>query len=127
MNDPIGVQQQRSIDMIDLAAAVAGPDVDKLHLDLSQSLLRKPWSCNVRSMVASSQFFSFARKRVLVPQEHLFLLGWHGPLKLNHLGSSRLRNLAGEGMGVPCVSFMSLCMLMSRDDLWQHPLPAGIV
>eukprot|EP00971_Amphidinium_carterae_P277375 5504964-Amphidinium_carterae.2 len=111
-----GVHAKRQIDLIDLAAVYCKEPV---CIDLSQAAPRMPWSKNIRSMVGMSTIFSMAKQRVIVPYEHLRLLGWDS-VECSSMTGASLRNLAGEGMGVPCVGFAALVMLLADDALWAN-------
>ena len=118
-HDLRGVKTPRAVDVIDLAYAHQ-PHLP-LFADLSQAGPRRPWAPHLRSMVAASCYYSFARDRIVLPREHLALLGFPASVKVDMPGMSdgKLRQLAGEGMGLPCIALISLCVLAQHKDLWS--------
>ena len=82
----------------------AAPDRHGLYpcnmvIDLSQDAARKAHAASIRSMCANSTFYAYGPDRLLLPQEHLAVLGWppHTTDGLN-MSSSSIRDLAGESM-----------------------------
>ena len=102
-------QQQRVLDAINVCYAVhhqkmlqQGDEglqsLDKdgfyrcdLVIDTSQDCARRPWSKHVRSMCSGSAFFYFPQSRMVLPQEHLAILG---------LGHDR--DLTGQSPAMRC-------------------------
>ena len=86
-------------------AALRGPIV----LDVSQDMSRRPWSVGqVPTMTRTSEFFLYHQSRLATGGEHLRLLGFNSEsLDFGRLSPGQLKDLAGDGMGVPCVSVVT--------------------
>eukprot|EP00971_Amphidinium_carterae_P325237 6455413-Amphidinium_carterae.5 len=67
-----------------------------LITDVSQCGSRIPSSEVLRSMVSHSTFYVHALDRVLVPKEHLMVLGWSREVCLHDQSATAVRDLAGE-------------------------------
>ena len=118
-HEVLGVPPGRPTDVVNLAWATCARV--PLFADVSQSACRHPWSQQVRSMVSASLLYSFEADRVLVGQEHLYLLGFKQPVRTATLSQAQLRHLAGEAMGIPCVTLVVLAVVSSLPHLWQQP------
>lgn len=78
-----------------------------VYVDVSQNPVRRPFSGVMGvtgTMTTSSLFYSFARDGAVLPFE---MLMWHGHSRLlkvpDSTRSAELKELAGEGMAVPCL------------------------
>ena len=78
-----------------------------VYVDVSQNPIRRPFSGGTGvtgTMTTSSLFYSFARDGAVLPFE---MLMWHGHSRLLKVPDStkslELKELAGEGMSVPCL------------------------
>ena len=112
----VGMMTERGRDCIDLALA-HNPDVN--FIDVSQAAPRRAWSVGVRALVTGSSIFCVPLCRLLKAKEHLELLGWHGPkVKTDSFGPTTLKNLSGEGMSIPSVTLVTICGLLSLEELW---------
>ena len=105
----------------------------QLIVDVTQDARRHTCSVNcshgsqsLRSMCSGSNFYMFSRDRCVVPCEHMMLLGW-SPAEIKRvlnntpsLKPSALRDLAGEGMGAPCIGLaVASLMLVMGGQIWQ--------
>ena len=99
----------RALDVIDIAHEMMGREQNSGEVvgfvDVSQCVTRENWGITLPSMNASSLWWSFERKRLLVADEHLRVLGYDlpGASPTARLGGSAVRNLTGEAMAPPCV------------------------
>ena len=88
-------------------------------VDFTQSADRLPWTCgHMRSICANSTYFVFQRNRVLLPKEHLMLLGWRCDVDVTALSDAATRDLAGESMGSPCVCACMAALSLSLTGIW---------
>ena len=93
---------------------------DKLYVDISQDVHRKPWSQNaIRAVTTSSEIFSCAHRRILLPLEHLSLMGYDLSQVDVELVSSlktwALRDLSGQCMALPCIALPVVALLQSLE------------
>ena len=112
----------RVLDLIDVGFAWFSSKegaTDSIYIDVSQDVGHKPWSRGfVRSLTTSSEVYDGDSDRILLPQEHLALLGF-GAVTLGELSHRQIRDLAGESMSPPCVGLVLLSMaevLLSLDN-----------
>ena len=78
-------------------------EVEDIIIDLSQDVLRRPWTNgHCRSLTTSSDLFSVKRRRVVLPGEHFRLLGFPS-LNLHMLSLAKQRDLSGEAMSPACM------------------------
>ena len=88
--------------------------------DYTQSADRSPWTAgHVRSICANSSFYHFGMDRVLLPKEHLMLLGWSSSTDVSGLSQSAIRDLAGESMACPCVCAVMAAVALSLPGVWE--------
>ena len=94
------------------------------YIDISQNASRKPFSNHLRSMVANSCFYSCLKDRVVLPVEHLLVLGWPSNVVTASLSANSIRELAGESMACPAVGLCMLAMGLALPDttLWERPV-----
>ena len=112
----VGVMTERCKDCIDLALA---HNADVNFIDVSQAAPRRAWSVGVRALVTGSTIFCVPMRRTLTATEHLELLGWFGPdVSTDSFGPTTLKNLSGEGMSIPSVTLVTICGLLSIEELW---------
>ena len=108
------VQSARVMDLLDCVAAQKMKDrgtrkvldaVDGVLVDTSQSHNRKPYSASVaRCLTTSSNIYSFSRDSMLVGLEYFALQGHGEWTQDGGLSTRKLRALAGEGIGLPCLA-----------------------
>ena len=88
-----------------------------LVVDISQNPVRKAFTKNGKwpCLTTSSQLYSFARDSMLLPIEHLLLQGHrrsvHVPRSMSVKGQQHIKDLAGEGMSLPCLGLLIWCMV----------------
>eukprot|EP00929_Paragymnodinium_shiwhaense_P016313 TRINITY_DN12459_c0_g1_i1.p2 TRINITY_DN12459_c0_g1~~TRINITY_DN12459_c0_g1_i1.p2 ORF type:complete len:165 (-),score=11.35 TRINITY_DN12459_c0_g1_i1:62-556(-) len=83
-----------------------------LVVDRSQCIERRPWSLGLKTMMTTSKPFLFSRKGEAVPAEHFLALGFPKHLDFcSRLGHTKLRELAGDCMSMPCVTQIILVFL----------------
>ena len=125
-------QRQRALEVVDMAVAVTAlqhphesPDEinARLFVDVSQSASRKPWSSDavLRTLTGSSRIFSPRYGRVLLPHEHLAVLGFPRVIEATEsLTASEVRDLAGDAMSVPSITMIVIALMTSIPGHWQH-------
>ena len=81
-------------------------------VDVSQSLSRSPWSKpgHLRSIVASSRFYSFHTQKMLTPSQHFRLLGF-SCVKQGTLTDPQMYELASQAMVQPVIAVICLALL----------------
>ena len=106
---------------------VHGPDRCDWLVDVSQDASRKPWSRVFRSLHKGSEIFCMCKDRLALPQEHLRMLGLPC-CTTDHLTGSVVRELAGEGMGAPCIGVCMISLFVSLQDssLWSLPVSSSV-
>eukprot|EP00971_Amphidinium_carterae_P326957 6458071-Amphidinium_carterae.2 len=87
-------------------------------IDVSQSAQRVAYTTKLRSMVSNSQFYVYSADRMMLPQEHLFALGWARAVDVQGFSASAVRELSGESMAAPCVALCLVSMSFALADLW---------
>ena len=130
----------RARDLVDLCAQIwekrqrslGSSDPDCLKkcvyiVDISQDGSREPCAERCRSLVSNSSLFCYSRDRLLVPKEHLLLLGWPQCVRVQHLSPTAQRDLAGESMSPPCVGLaaLSACLGLEDRSLFQRAAGPG--
>ena len=118
----------RTLDVLDLAMEVTlkrKPHLDEataekmLFADVSQCGSRSPWTMStLRSVTTSTDFFSFARKRAVLPAEVFRLLGFT-KVNTRGLGAGDLKDLVGEAMPLPPMSVLIVSLLTSIPGFWS--------
>ena len=88
-------------------------------IDVSQDIRRSCYAHNhMRSLCSGSSIYCYDKDRMIVPLEHLAVLGWDiekvHPKLPTTLTASKLRDLSGEAMALPCVTqaLASLCLFV---------------
>lgn len=88
------------------------------YVDVSQALHRNTCTNEAgitRTQTTSTVLYSFDRDRVLVGKEMLMLQGQKKQFKIPQgVQDSVVKDLAGEGMAVPCVGLMLWCLFWVR-------------
>ena len=113
------------IDVAFLRAAKAGGSASSdasslqtpLYIDVSQCVTRRAAAAGVKSMCSSSAFYSFSHDRMLLPAEHLALLGWNKP-NLVGISPTATRDLAGAAMGLPPATLLAAALSLQL-DVWS--------
>ena len=115
----VGVTSMRARDLIQIAwsCATRKNHTENLVVDVSQSAVRRPWSQGFRSMTTGSSFFVFSLGRLLCSSEHFRILGFSS-MSGGSLGSSAMKDLAGESMGVAPVTLATLSVAACLGELW---------
>ena len=88
-----------------------------LVLDVSQNPDRHAYTKDGKfpCLTTSSHLYWYARDGMLVPLEHMLLQGHRRNLQIPKDMSSRaLRQLAGEGMSLPCLGLLVWCMAATK-------------
>ena len=88
-----------------------------LVVDISQNPIRKAFTKNGKwpCLTTSSQVYSFARDSMLLPLEYMLLQGHRRTLSIPRgMKPSELRDLAGEGMSLPCLALLVWCMVLVK-------------
>eukprot|EP00971_Amphidinium_carterae_P211631 4199186-Amphidinium_carterae.1 len=80
-------------------------------MDTSQSLSRKPFTNQFRSMTKGSNFFVFGESRLVLAREHLSILGFPKGYRSSFLKDTALRGMAGESMAAPSCTAVLLSLL----------------
>lgn len=108
----------RMRDCIDIAWA-AGPQSFPFHVDISQCVSRKKWSVEGQCLTTQSLVYDFEHDQVWSPTCLLALQGLPvGDLKLDTLSSVELKDLAGEGMFVPCLAMIITGVFLNVHAPW---------
>ena len=82
-----------------------------LFIDVSQCVSRRAAASSVKSICSSSAFYSFGDDRMIIPCEHMALLGWDKP-NLDGISATATRDLAGAAMGLPPATLLAAAMCM---------------
>ncbi len=88
-----------------------------LVLDVSQNPDRHAYTKNGKfpCLTTSSFLYWYHRDGILVPLEHMLLQGHRRTLEIPDTMTPRLlRQLAGEGMSLPCLGLLVWCMAMTK-------------
>eukprot|EP00929_Paragymnodinium_shiwhaense_P016317 TRINITY_DN12459_c0_g1_i5.p3 TRINITY_DN12459_c0_g1~~TRINITY_DN12459_c0_g1_i5.p3 ORF type:complete len:149 (-),score=26.73 TRINITY_DN12459_c0_g1_i5:738-1184(-) len=94
-----------------------------LVVDRSQCIERRPWSLGLKTMMTTSKPFLFSRKGEAVPAEHFLALGFPKHLDFcSRLGHTKLRELAGDCMSMPCVTQIILAMMRAMAEVPRYKL-----
>ncbi len=83
-------------------------------VDISQNHGRRPLSNAMgvaHTLTTSSKLYSYDQRRLLTGVEHLFLQGYPYDVEVpSNLTDTDLRTLAGEGIALPCLGLIILCL-----------------
>eukprot|EP00971_Amphidinium_carterae_P342084 6481258-Amphidinium_carterae.1 len=117
----------RVVDALNLTASLfknenkdAGQE--QVLIDFTQDMSRKPFQAGAfRTITRTTEFYSFSRDRVVLPAEHLCVLGWCN-VKLEELSPGEVKDLAGDGMALPVIGLVVLSMLCSGALTEAFPL-----
>ena len=95
-----------------------GFDIKRVVVDVSQDMLRRPWSADsFPTLTRSSEIFVYARERALIGTEHLQVCGFQASaLDLSCVSQSQQKDLAGDGMAVPSVTLVVLAAIAVLQD-----------
>lgn len=103
--DIIVIQEMKAKD---LPASEIGESLTEMFLDVSQSLSRNAHTQKGtnKCLTTATQNYSFKQDRVVLGLESLVFQGYpRGELKVpNHFSNQHLKELAGEGMCLPCLA-----------------------
>ena len=114
-----GVSSPRAIDLIEtvwtvLCAQHGFLEASKFHVDVSQCITRRAWAKTIRTLTTSTSIFSFSAQRLLLPSEHLHILGFPA-VSLQDLSPHAVRSLAGAAMAPPCVGVALVALILTLD------------
>ena len=116
----IQVMKTKNLPLTEMESGMKG-----MFLDVSQSLHRKAYTqAGVnRCLTTSSVLYSYEHDRLVTPPELLYFQGYPRTLKIPpSLSSAELRDLAGEGMTLPCLA-MVLWAIWTTVDLYPNGTP----
>jgi hypothetical protein len=104
-------------DPVDIASVKAS-----LMIDVSQDILRKPWTTHLGTFTTSAQLYSFRLERFLLEQEKFYLLGFPHSTDFTSLSTNALRDLSGDAMALPSVTMVtySLLLIGKFPGLWSN-------
>ena len=89
-----------------------------IYVDVSQNPARKPWTNRAgvsKCLTTSTQMFSLARDRMVLPLELLYLQGHTREVRVPpSMSQSSIRNLAGEGMHLACLGTLLYCLRITH-------------
>jgi hypothetical protein len=109
---------KRMREALDIAWA-AGPKTFPLYIDLSQCISRKKWGSEGFCLTTTSLIYDFEMDQVWSPKAHLALQGHPvTDLSLEGFSQSDLKDLAGEGMFIPCVGMLMLAIFLNPHSPW---------
>ena len=87
-------------------------------VDLSQALERKTFSCQSKAlptMTTSTLLYSYDQDAAVVGRDMLNMQGQPKAVVVpGDIKDHVLRDLAGEGMAVPCVGLIVWCLFLTR-------------
>ena len=86
-------------------------------VNFSQNPGRRPVSSssgNAQTLTTSSQLYSFERDRVLLGLEHLRMQGWPDVQVPEDMSDQQLKELAGEGMALPCIGSILFALYLCK-------------
>lgn len=112
--------KNKNLPLAELEAALKG-----MFLDVSQSLHRKAYTQGGvnRCLTTSSLLYSYEHDRIVTPLEMLYFQGYPRTLKIPmSLSPSELKDLAGEGMTLPCLA-MVMWSIWTTVDLYPNGTP----
>ena len=88
------------------------------YIDVSQSISRKPWTNEfgvTHALCTSAILYSFSMDTVLCGRERMQLHGHNKELFVDDkLSESTLKDLAGEGMAIPCLAGVLWCLYLTK-------------
>ena len=81
-----------------------------------------PWVVDISQGASRRPFFAFPQDRLLLPHEHLRLLGLQD-CNTKSPTPTGVRELAGEAMGAPsvCICMLALFVCLHDETLWSQP------
>jgi len=91
--------------------------VDNFFCDCNQSVYREPWGA-LKTLITSSFLFDFARGSILSGRDHFLLQALPSTMQLGTLSESKQRELAGEGIFVPCLATVLLAYYLNPKAPW---------
>ena len=83
-----------------------------LFVDISQNHIRRPWAdsaSGLRTLTTSTKLYHFGSDRMLVGKEYLMFQGYGTDVCPANLSDNDLKNLAGEGICLPCLGHVLWC------------------
>ena len=87
----------------------------KVFVDLSQNPVRRCFTKRGKTpcLTTSSMIYAFSRDSLLVPLEHMLLQGHKRTISIpDQMSGKQVRELAGEGMSLPCLALIIWCLVM---------------
>ena len=92
--------------------------LQEVYCDISQNPKFKAFSNQsgvAPCLATSTQMYSFGQDRMVLPIELLYWQGHSRGIKIpNRMRSSEIRNLAGEGMMVPCLGTLIWALYLTK-------------
>ena len=89
-----------------------------IYVDVSQNPVRKAWTNRNRvskCLTTSTQLFSLARDRMILPIELLYLQGHTREVRIpSSMSQTSIRDLAGEGMHLACLGTLLYCLRITN-------------
>lgn len=122
----------RQFDLVNLAFEARSRDakgaacfddiVDNLWVDLSQTVLRRPWASHVRSFRCRGHLYSFKADRCLDGADSMRLLGWPASF-VRGVNAGDLLYLAEDAGSLPLSTLVHLVMWCNPWGPWRdgHP------
>ena len=97
------------------------PPSRRLILDTSQSSARSPLATTFRSIVCNSTFYSYARARMVAPEEHYRILGWPDSRIPSCQTPHQMRDCAGDSMAMPSATGVATAVMCHlRGGVWER-------
>ena len=88
-----------------------------VYADVSQNPCRQPWTNRFgvsKCLTTSTHMYAFARDRIVLPLELLFLQGHTREVRIpSGMSQNSIRNLAGEGMNLACLGSLLYCLRLT--------------
>lgn len=110
----LGVPAARSMQR---AASKIHPDLKEVFCDVSQNPARKPWTNSdgiTKCLTTSTTLFSFFRDGLVTPLELMIFQGHRAGIHVpNSMSPNALKELAGQGICLPCLGCILLTLSAS--------------
>lgn len=121
----------RTKDLIDIACFACTKGVvdeserkrikQRLMVDISQGISRRPWSMNTCTFTTSAELYSFDLDRLITEKEKFIMLGFpRSTTCFDGVSVSALRDLCGDAMAIPSVTMVmySALLVLQIPGLW---------